>query len=171
MPRRTYGRTLRVTGLTAACAVACWVLMACGGQSSGSKSSLGDEGRSSPESSGSRISRVQIDHIETPSFGGHEFGAVGQYEAIIGRAFGELDPSHPLNSGIVNLERAPRNANGWVDYSSDFYILRPVEPSRGNGTLFYDVLNRGNKLGLQMFQGGSTNDLKTLAARGRRGSS
>jgi hypothetical protein len=45
---------------------------------------------------------------ESPVFGGTEFGAVGSYERLHGTVFGELDPRHPLNAGIVNLDRAVR---------------------------------------------------------------
>jgi hypothetical protein len=64
---------------------------------------------------------------------------------VIGRFFGELDPTHPGNRGVVDLRLAPRNAQGRVEYSADFEILRPADPMKGNGTLLYDVNNRGNK--------------------------
>ena len=70
---------------------------------------------------------------------------------MIGRFYGELDPAAPLNSGIVDLGKVPRNANGMVEYSSDFYILKPLDLSKGNGAILYDVNNRGNKLALYQF--------------------
>jgi hypothetical protein len=57
----------------------------------------------------SRIVRVHIDRVESPAFEGREFGSVGRYELLLGRAFGELDPVDPHNQVIVNLDRAPRN--------------------------------------------------------------
>ena len=60
-------------------------------------------------------------------------------------AFCELDPAHPLNAGIVNLDKAPRNARGNVEYQSEFRILKPLDLARGNGWLVYDVPNRGNQ--------------------------
>ena len=33
-----------------------------------------------------------------------------------------------------------------VEYAVDFYILRPVNPSRGNKVMVFDVTNRGNKM-------------------------
>ena len=74
-----------------------------------------------------------------------EFDAVGPYERVHGTVLGELDPTHPLNTGIVNLDRAARNAQGNVEYRSDFRILKPLDLGRGNGCLVYDVLNRGNQ--------------------------
>lgn len=121
---------------------------------------------SGPSPVGARVTGIQIDRRESPAFGGHEFGASGPYEILSGKVFGELDPDDPLNTGIVNLDRAPRNIDGMVEYSTDLFILKPVDLSRGNGTLFYDVPNRGNKLGVRLFQGGATNDPQTVADMG-----
>ena len=49
------------------------------------------------------------------------------------------------NKVIVDLDKAPRNARGMVEYEVDIFILRPADPAKGNGILFYEVLNRGNK--------------------------
>jgi hypothetical protein len=82
------------------------------------------------------------------AFGGVSFGAVGPYEKVVGRAFADVDPAHPLNAGIVNLGNTSRNAAGRVEYWYDFYLLKPVDLHRGSRRIFYDVLNRGNKLAL-----------------------
>jgi len=121
---------------------------------------------SMPTTATTGVTRIQIDRHESPAFDGHEFGETGAYEILAGRVFGALDPSDPLNTGIVNLDRAPRNDDGMVEYSTDVFILKPVDPSRGNGTLFYDVPNRGNKLGVRLFQGGATNDPQAVADMG-----
>jgi hypothetical protein len=94
---------------------------------------------------GGGVQRIEMTERETPVFGGAEFGAVGTYERLHGTVFGELDPTHRLNAGIVNLDRAARNAHGNVEYQSDFRILKPVDLERGNGCLVYDVPNRGNQ--------------------------
>jgi hypothetical protein len=91
------------------------------------------------------VRRIEMTERESPVFGGTEFGAVGPYERLHGTVFGELDPTHPLNAGIVNLDRAARNAQGNVEYRSDFRILKPLALDRGNGCLVYDVPNRGNQ--------------------------
>ena len=91
------------------------------------------------------VQRIEVTERERPVFGGTEFGAVGPYERLHGTIFGELDPTHPLNAGIVNLDRAARNAHGNVEYQSDFRILKPLDLDRGNGCLVYDVPNRGNQ--------------------------
>ena len=77
---------------------------------------------------------------------GMAFGTVGPYERLDGTVYMEVDPADPLNALIVNLDKAPRNARGLVEFSSTFYILKPVDMRRGNGKIFYGVNNRGNKL-------------------------
>ena len=91
------------------------------------------------------VQRLEVTERECPVFGGAEFDAVGAYERLHGTLFGELDPTHPLNVGILNLDRAARNARGNVEYRSDFRILKPLDLDRGNGCLVYDVPNRGNQ--------------------------
>src|SRR5438552_10151798 len=76
---------------------------------------------------------------------GHEFGAAGAYVRIKGVARGTLDPAAPANAGIVDLDKAPRNARGLIEYATDFDILRPKDAARGPGILVYDVPNRGSK--------------------------
>src|SRR5216684_8609570 len=76
---------------------------------------------------------------------GYEFGAAGAYVRIKGVARGMLDPNAPANAGIVDLDKAPKNARGLVDYATDFDILRPKDALRGSGILVYDVPNRGSK--------------------------
>src|SRR5947199_1607062 len=73
------------------------------------------------------------------------FGAVGAYEKITARASGEVDPTLPGNALITDIQFAPRNARGMVEYSMDVFILKPIDPSKGSGKIFYDVVNRGNK--------------------------
>ncbi|OLB96593.1 MAG: hypothetical protein AUH30_12385 [Candidatus Rokubacteria bacterium 13_1_40CM_68_15] len=90
------------------------------------------------------VTRVEISRRE-PFAEGQTFGTAGPYEKVVGRFFGELDAAHALNAGIVDIDRAPRNARGRVEYSADFYILKPVDLAKGNGAIFYDVNNRGNK--------------------------
>lgn len=101
-----------------------------------------------PTTTDARVTRLVIEKIESPTFGGHVFDAVGPYEKLIGRVFGEVDPNAPENAGIVNLDKAPLNAAGHVTYSADLYILKPVDLTKGNRKMFYGVLNRGNKLDL-----------------------
>jgi hypothetical protein len=96
-------------------------------------------------SDGGGVRRIEITERETPVFDGAEFGAVGAYERLHGVVFCELDPKHPQNAGIINLDKAPSNARGNVEYRSELRILKPIDLDRGNGCLLYDVPNRGNQ--------------------------
>src|ERR1700693_2586700 len=82
------------------------------------------------------------------AFGGASFGNAGPYEILTGTAYGELDPRAPGNTGILNLNRAPLNTNGHVEYSVDIMILRPLDLKKGNGRLLYDFVNRGRNTAL-----------------------
>ena len=95
-----------------------------------------------PVAADAQITRLVITERDSPTFEGHVFGDVGTYEWLIGYAEGELDSADPRNAGIVNLDRAPRNERGRVEYTVDVQILKPVDMVRGNGRIFYDVLNR-----------------------------
>jgi hypothetical protein len=88
------------------------------------------------------ITAIEI-KSRAPFVGGAAFGPVGSYERLDGVAIGELDPAHPANRGIVNLDKAPRNARGRVEYRSDICILRPKDAEKGNGHILYEVNNRG----------------------------
>src|SRR5437016_824792 len=77
-----------------------------------------------------KVRKIQITAKESPTFGGYSWPGVGQYEKIVGKAFGELDPRDPKNTVIVDLQLAPRNARGKVEYSFDFYILKPMDLSK-----------------------------------------
>ena len=83
--------------------------------------------------------------------GGKSFGNVGPYEQIIGVARFALDPEAVRNEDIVDLWLAPRNARGKVEFATDFCILAPKDPAKGNGAIFYDVNNRGRKLAVDFF--------------------
>ncbi len=85
---------------------------------------------------------------------GIRFGRVGEYEILEGRLYFAADPADPANDRITDLDRAPVNADGRVEFWSDFTLLKPVDPARGNGCLLYDVHNRGNKLALWTFNEG-----------------
>ncbi len=95
------------------------------------------------------------------------FGAVGAYERIAYRAFFEVDPDALTNQLIVNLKRAPRNERGRVTFFADFYVISPVDPRKGNGTLLFEVGNRGRKGLLSAFsRAKGSNDPRTEAEFG-----
>src|SRR5882762_1123911 len=119
----------------------------------------------------SRVTEIRIDAVE-PFADNHAFGQAGAYVRIKGVAKGELDPKAAENATIVDLDKAPRNARGMVEYDTDIFIMRPADPAKGNGILYYEVLNRGNKqLGRRLHDtrgGGESagNDPKALADAG-----
>jgi hypothetical protein len=81
---------------------------------------------------------------------GRAFGDAGAYEKIAGVLRFGVDPTHPVNQAVADLALAPRNAAGLVESAADFYVLRPVDPARGNRRLLLDVPNRGRKVALGM---------------------
>src|SRR5262245_5156252 len=82
---------------------------------------------------------------------GKSFGDTGPYEKIAGVARFAIDPKNARNRAIVDLDLAPRNKGGKVEFAADFFILTPKDPAKGNGAIFHDVNNRGNKMALRMF--------------------
>src|SRR6266852_3368732 len=98
-----------------------------------------------------RVVRLRIERRET-ILNGKQFGLAGAYEKLSGKVEFVLDPSAPLNAGIVDLKLAPRNARGGVEFTADFYLLKPVDVARGNGRILYEVGNRGTKAMLRTFQ-------------------
>lgn len=73
-----------------------------------------------------------------------KFGHAGSYLRLTGQFYGEVDPEDPLNSVIQDINLAPVNERGMVEYVSDFVILRPVDMEKSNGLLFLSLPNRGN---------------------------
>ena len=93
-----------------------------------------------------RAEIVRLDVHGSEAFaGGQSFGAAGAYRRTWGVAHGEIDPRDPTHAAIADLERAPRNATGQVEYAVDFFLLHP---ERVGSTLLYDVPNRGSKVAL-----------------------
>ncbi len=89
------------------------------------------------------VSHFDILSREQPALQDRLFGGAGTAEKITGRATISLDPADPHNAVIADIELAPRNAAGRVEATTDVVILRPAHP---NGTMIFEVLNRGRKL-------------------------
>lgn len=88
-------------------------------------------------------------HGRAPFAEGQSFGNTGPYERIWGEVRFAVDPAAEAYRDIVDIDLAPRNRDDLVEYSTDFYVLKPAELKRGNGRLLYEVNNRGMKLLLQ----------------------
>src|SRR6185503_17587597 len=91
--------------------------------------------------------------------GGQAFGAAGAYEKLAGKIFFAVDPTLAANRIVADLDKAPRNASGKVEFSSDFFLIKPKAIARGNGAVLYEVSNRGGKgmLGFFNHAAGSAN--------------
>jgi hypothetical protein len=83
-----------------------------------------------------------------------------QYEKLTGRFFGELDPKDPLNAIITDLDAAPRNGRGMVEYSATFSMLKPADMAKASGVLVYLVPNRG-RISLEGAAGTVNADFRT----------
>lgn len=111
---------------------------------------------------------AQVERVEvisrTPVAGGHAFGLAGPYEKIVGRLHFALDPEHPANRPIVDLDKASPGEDGKVRFWADLYMLRPIHPDKGNGTALLEVPNRGGKAAVFYFNrdAGRTRDPQTL---------
>src|SRR5580765_2130317 len=92
---------------------------------------------------------AEVVRIEVQSrsdlLGGQVFGAAGPYEKLSGRIFFAVDPALPANRIVADLGKAPPNAAGKVEFSSDFFLIKPKRIERGNGAVLYEVSNRGGK--------------------------
>ncbi len=117
-----------------------------------------------------RMARGEVVRMEIqdrlPFAEGHSFGRTGPYEIVRGRMQIQVDPDSKAQAMIRDLELAPRNEQGKVEAWTDFFLLKPVDASRGNRRLLFDVANRGNKLALWTFNGARSNHPTTLADAG-----
>ena len=92
------------------------------------------------------VVRFELTGPPRPALEGRSFGTVGAYVELRARATIALDPADPRNAVIVDLDRAPRNAQGRVEAIADVVILRPADLARGNGALLVEPPNRGRRI-------------------------
>ena len=111
-----------------------------------------------------RVVEFEVTSRQAPTFDGRSFGSVGAYEKITGKAKIALKPDDPRNTGIVDINLVPRNATGEVEVTTTVYILKPLDATKASGKLFYDVLNRGRKLGLELMNDAPTSNDPTASA-------
>jgi hypothetical protein len=105
--------------------------------------------------------RVEISE-RSPILDGKAFGKTGAYERLVGKAYFAVDPMSQANKDVVNVQLAPRNAKGQVEFYADFVLFVPTDPKKSNGTVFFEVSNRGRKSILHAFsQGKGSNDPRT----------
>ena len=87
----------------------------------------------------------------------------GTHERVIGRVYFAIDPALPANRGIADLDRAPRNANGKIEFSSDLLFFRPKDARKARGAVFLEVVNRGRDQSLAIMSGAQQRDLSPEA--------
>jgi hypothetical protein len=88
--------------------------------------------------------RIEVSE-RTDVLDGKSFASAGPYERIVGKAYFAVDPDLPANKIITDIAKAPRNENGLVEFSADFYCLKPRDPAHGNHAVLFEVSNRGSK--------------------------
>src|SRR4051812_1511668 len=93
---------------------------------------------------GAEVVRIEV-KSRADLLAGKSFGSAGSFEKISGKIYFAADPRNSANRIVADLDKGPKNNAGKVEYSSDFYMIKPKDLSRGNGTLLYEVSNRGNK--------------------------
>jgi hypothetical protein len=87
-----------------------------------------------PVSADAKVTRLEI--ASKQSYGSFKPGEFVLWE---GRVVGELRPTEK----IPDIDKAPRNANGQVEYSAKIALIFPKNPKSGNGALLVDIPNRG----------------------------
>jgi hypothetical protein len=97
-----------------------------------------------PGAARGEVTRVEISSRQDV-LGGKSFGSAGPYEKLIGKVYFAIDPKNPHNKVIADLDKAPMNAQGRVEFSADLFILRPNDMSKGAGVVLLDIPNRGGK--------------------------
>jgi hypothetical protein len=98
------------------------------------------------------VTRVEV-ISRTDVLDGRAFGLAGAYEKIVGRVYFAVNPDNIHNKLIVDLAKAPRNAQGEVEFSADLYLLKPKDMNKGNGSVLFEVSNRGGKGILHLVNG------------------
>lgn len=107
---------------------------------------------------------AEVTRIEVESRGdlpgNTAYGLAGTYEKLAGKIYFEVDPGNPANRIIVDIDHATVNAKGNIEFSADFFLLKPRDIQRGNGTLLFGTSNRGSKRLLTFFNHGSAEGRK-----------
>src|ERR1700682_4324903 len=93
---------------------------------------------------------MSVSHLEITRRSSYAF----DYERVDGRLHFAVDPAHPANARITDLDRAPRDAQGQVRFWAAFVLLQPADPARANRRLLYYVVNRGLRTGVPFNRGG-----------------
>jgi hypothetical protein len=89
------------------------------------------------------LARAEVTRVEittrTDVANGMAFGSTGPYEQLVGKIYFAVDPQNSRNRVITDLDKAEKNAAGWVEMAADLAILKPKDPGKGNGVALLDV--------------------------------
>ena len=94
---------------------------------------------------------MAVAHLEVTHRGPFPF----DYERIDGELHFAVDPTHPANARIVDLDKAPRDHAGRVRFWADFVLLQPADAGKSNRRLLYYVVNRGLRVSVPLNHGKS----------------
>ncbi len=111
------------------------------------------------------VSRVEITSRRDVA-GGRSFGSTGIYERLTGKIYFVIDPANARNQVIADLDKASKNTAGKIELSADLVILKPHDPTKGNGIAIFDIVNRGAGVVLPQFDGPPGKNLDTEAGDG-----
>jgi len=110
----------------------------------------------------STLASAAVVQVETK-----ERSDAGPYSRITGKVHFAVDPKLPANRIVTDIDHAPRNAKGLVEFSADLYMLEPRDPAKRKGTVLFEVSNRGRKGLLSTFNlGAGSNHPQTPAELG-----
>src|SRR5712692_189309 len=111
--------------------------------------------------------QIRIEFTSKASFaGGVSFGNTGPYERLLGVASFAIDPDEKDLPFVVDLDLAPRNAAGLVEFKAVLDIVKPVDSNRGNRRLLFDFSNRGNRGAFTRLNDGGGSDLSKQSYAG-----
>ena len=99
-----------------------------------------------------KVTRIVIEKKTSPAFDGASYGAIGQYEILVGKAYGELDPYDRRNAIITDIKLAPMNGRGMVEYMTTFQIVKPIDMSKASRFMWQDVPNRSGRVTIDVQQ-------------------
>ena len=111
--------------------------------------------------------QIRIEFNSKTSFAeGVSFGSAGPYERLLGMVSFAIDPDENGLPFVVDLDLAPRNAEGLVEFKAVLDVVKPVDLNRGNRRLLFDVSNRGNRGAFNRLNDGGGADLSKQSYAG-----
>jgi hypothetical protein len=112
------------------------------------------------------VTKFEVISVQQKALEGRVFEGVGTYDKIKAKVTFTVDPKERRNRPIADIGLAPENAAGMVEATADVEILKPSDSKRGNHTIFYEVVNRGGKPSLGLFNEGGVASLEKASDGG-----